>query len=130
MSSSLHFVLDTGAIIAAEARDDWALKFFDLRARGLARLTIPRACIVEWWAARTDRRERILAAVNTVEPLADDIAKAAGAARARVKGSGVVDAIVIATAALRSGIVITRDIDDFDALAAHFAGVRIFGRPT
>lgn len=126
--TGLHFVLDTGALIAAEARKRWALRFFDLRSRGFARLTIPRACVVEWWAGRTDVRERILAAASSVEPLSDDIARAAGIARAKTKGAGVVDAIVMATAALRNANVVTRDVDDFRALGGYFTGVRVFGR--
>ena len=129
MIEPLHFVLDTGVLIAAESRERWALRFFDLRARGLASLTIPRVCVVEWWASRTDRREKILASANAVEPLSDDIAKAAGVARAKIKGAGAIDAVVMATAALRGAIVVTRDVGDFAALATYFRGVRLYGRP-
>lgn len=129
MTLALHFVLDTGALIAAEDRDEWALRYFELRTRGLARLTIPRVCVLEWWRGRTDRREKILEAASTVEPLADDIAKAAGVALAKVKGATAIDAAVMATAALRHGIVITRDLKDFAALSSHFTGVRVLGRP-
>jgi predicted nucleic acid-binding protein len=127
VSASLHFVLDTGALIGAEKGDAWALRYFDLRKQGLARLTIPRVCVLEWWRGRTDWREKILQAANVVEPLADDIAKAAGVAQAKVKGSTAIDAAVMATAALRDGIVITADVEDFTALTAHFVGVRVFG---
>jgi hypothetical protein len=33
----------------------------------------------------------------------------------------------MATAALRDAIVITRDVDDFAALAVHFKSVRVLG---
>ncbi|MBX3191387.1 MAG: hypothetical protein KF819_30595 [Labilithrix sp.] len=128
MTLALHFVLDSGALIAAERHDEWALRYFELRARGLARLTIPRVCLVEWWRGRTDRREKMLEAASVVEPLGEDIAKAAGVALAKVRGATAVDAVVMATAALRDGVVVTRDVRDFAALAAHFAGVRVFGR--
>jgi len=127
MTPALHFVLDTGAVIAADRDESWILRYFDLRRRGLARITIPRVVILEWWRGRTDRRERILAAATYVEPLADDVAKAAGVALGKVKGATPIDAAVMATASLRDGIVITRDVDDFAALAHHFKGVRIFG---
>jgi predicted nucleic acid-binding protein len=71
-----------------------------------------------------------LDAASTVEPLSDDIAKAAGVALAKVKDATAVDAAVMATAALRGAIVITRDVDDFAALGRHFVGVRVFGKPS
>jgi predicted nucleic acid-binding protein len=127
VTEALHFVLDSGALIAAERRDAWVLRYFELRARGLARLTIPRVCVVEWWRGRTDRREKILEAASLVEPLADDIAKAAGLALGKVKGATAIDAVIMATAALRRGIVVTRDVEDFASLSGHFAGVRVVG---
>ena len=127
MIPRLHFVLDSGALIAAERDDAWALRYFDLRARGLARITIPRVAVLEWWRGRTDRREKILAAATDLEPLSDDIARAAGLAQAKVKGATPIDSAVMATAALRGGIVITRDVADFAALADHFRSVRVVG---
>lgn len=127
MIPRLHFVLDSGALIAAERDDAWVLRYFDLRERGLARITIPRVAVLEWWRGRTDRREKVLAAATDLEPLSDDIARAAGLAQAKVKGATPIDSAVMATAALRGGIVVTRDVADFAALANHFKGVRVFG---
>jgi predicted nucleic acid-binding protein len=47
-------------------------------------------------------------------------------------GVGVVrrDLPCMATAALRDGVVVTRDVRDFAALPAHFKGVRVIGRVT
>ncbi len=127
--ATLHFVFDTGALIAAERDDAWVLRYFELAERGLARITIPRVVVLEWWRGRTNVREKILAAATTVEALADDIAKAAGVAQAKVKGATPIDAAVMATASLREGIVVTRDVDDFADLGVHFKGVRVFGAP-
>lgn len=130
MIPKLHFVFDTGALIAAERDDAWVLRYFELRQRGLARVTIPRVVLLEWWRGRTDRREKILAAATSVDPLADDIAKAAGVAQAKVRGATPIDAAVIATASLRDGMVVTRDVRDFAQLCTHFKGVRVLGQET
>ncbi len=121
------FVLDTGALIAAERGDAWVMKFFALRHRGEALLIIPIVCLLEWWRGRTDLREQILTAVE-IEPLTMVIAKAAGIAQAQVKGATPIDAAVMATAALRGAVVITRDVGDFARLREHFRSVRVLGR--
>jgi hypothetical protein len=41
--------------------------------------------------------------------------------------SAPIDAAVMATASLRAGMVVTRDVDDFAELASHFKGVRVLG---
>ncbi len=120
------YVLDSGALIAAERGDRWVMKFFALRHRGQALLLVPVVCVLEWWRGRTDVREEILRAAE-VEPLTMAIAKAAGQAQARVKGATPIDSAVMATAALRGGIVVTRDVADFERLREHFRGVRVLG---
>jgi len=77
-------------------------------------------------------RERILDAVN-VEPLSLAVARAAGEALAKVRvkspeKSLAIDAIVVAFAASRGGIIYTSDVEDLERLrAAHFPSVRILG---
>lgn len=44
---------------------------------------------------------------------------------AAVKGATTIDAIVMATAALRGGVVYTSDFGDLDRLRSHFRGVRV-----
>ena len=122
----VRYVLDTGALIAAERGDPWVMKFFALRHRGQALLLIPLVCVLEWWRGRTDVREEILRAAD-IEPLTMTIAKAAGQAQAKVKGATSIDSAVMATAALRGGIVLTRDVRDFARLREHFKAVRVFG---
>lgn len=87
---------------------------------------VPLPVIAEWWRGRTDARDEILAASQVVGSL--EVAKAAGLALARVKDIDAkltIDAIVMATAALMDAIVVTGDPDDFERLAAHFAGVSV-----
>jgi hypothetical protein len=44
---------------------------------------------------------------------------------ARVKGATAVDAIVMASAALRGDLVYTSDVGDLERLRAHFRSVRV-----
>ena len=90
------------------------------------RVTVPATVITEWWRGRTDLREDILASVR-VEPLTETVARLAGEALSQVKGSTAIDAIVMASAALRGDVVYTSDVDDLDRLRAHFPGARVLG---
>jgi predicted nucleic acid-binding protein len=122
----IRYVFDTGALIAAERRKLRATRFLDLVAQGSARILVPLPVVSEWWRSRTDTREAILGATELVASL--EIAKAAGVVLAKIDGarSGItIDAIVMATAALREAIVVTSDPDDFSMLAAHFPGVAV-----
>ena len=124
--------LDTGALVAIERRKQRGALLLDLAKHRLARLLVPVPVVVEWWRARTDVRERILDAVN-VEPLSLAVARAAGEALAKVRvkspeKSLAIDAIVVAFAASRGGIIYTSDVEDLERLrAAHFPSVRILG---
>jgi predicted nucleic acid-binding protein len=117
-------VFDTGALIALERRrqrisEVWAT------ARLVRRpVLVPGAVVAEWWRGRTDAREAILAGVAVV-PVDDVLGRASGEALAAVPGATVVDAIVMALAALRNAIVYTSDTDDLEDLRAFFPGVRV-----
>lgn len=118
------YVLDTGALVSAERGKARAARFFQLAYMGRARLVVPLPVIAEWWLARTDARENLLAATRVVASL--DAAKAAGIALARMKrvdATLTIDALVMATAALLDAIVVTSDPADFKRLGAHFPGV-------
>jgi predicted nucleic acid-binding protein len=122
------YVLDTGALIAAERGKARASRFFRLADVGLARLVVPLPVVAEWWRGRTDVREAILGSTEVVSSI--DAAKAAGMALARLRdvdGRATIDAIVMATAALLGAIVVTGDAADFEVLAAHFPGVTVLG---
>ena len=120
------YVLDTGALISAERGKERAARFFRLAHLGLARLVVPLPVVAEWWRGRTDARDEVLSATRIVASV--DAAKAAGIALSRtrdVDGKLTIDAIVMATAALVDGIVVTGDPADFDRLATHFPGVTV-----
>jgi predicted nucleic acid-binding protein len=122
----VRYVFDTGALIAAERGKDRAARFLRLVRIGRAKIIVPLPVIAEWWRGRTDAREEILATTQVVGSI--EIVKAAGIALARLKNIDaglVVDAIVMATAALTDAIVVTGDPDDFERLATHFAGVSV-----
>jgi predicted nucleic acid-binding protein len=118
------YVFDTGALVSAERGKERACRFFKLVRIGRARIVVPMPVIAEWWRGRTDAREEILAATQIVATA--DIMKAAGIALARVKhvdAKLTVDAIVMATAAMLSAVVVTSDPDDFARLSRDFSGV-------
>jgi predicted nucleic acid-binding protein len=117
---------DTGALIALERNRQRAVEVRQAALRAGLRITVPAAVIAEWWRGRSDLREDIVASVR-IEPLTDAIARVAGEAIARVKGATVVDAIVMASAALRGDLVYTSDVDDLDHLRTHFRSVRVLG---
>lgn len=119
-----RYVFDTGALIAAERGKERAARFMRLVRGGRARIIVPLPVIAEWWRGRSDMRDEILAATQIVGSLT--IAKAAGVALARsrdVDGRLTIDAIVMATAALMDAILVTGDLDDFNALSRHFPRV-------
>jgi predicted nucleic acid-binding protein len=122
----IRYVLDTGALIAAERGKQRVSRFFRLSSIGRARLVVPLPVIAEWWRGRTDARDEILGAAEITASVAT--AKAAGLALARMRdvdGKRTIDAIVMATAALLDGIVVTSDVDDFEDFKAHFPGVAV-----
>jgi predicted nucleic acid-binding protein len=121
---------DTGALISLERRTERARKVFErLREQDIL-ITAPLPVIGEWWRGRTDWREKILTSVR-VEPLTLEIVKLAGEALAslpsarRRAGPGIVDAIVMASAASRGDVVYTSDVDDLERLRSFFPEVRV-----
>ena len=123
-----RYVLDTGALVAAERGKERATRFLRLAHTGRAQLFVPMPVVAEWWRGRTDARDTLLAATSVVAHL--DAAKAAGVALARLRrvdASLTVDAIVIATAAMLDAVVVTSDVADFVRLGPHFPGVTVLG---
>ena len=120
------YVLDTGALIAAERGKDRAARFFRLAHIGRVQLVVPYPVVAEWWRGRTGVRDDLLAATRVIASV--DAAKAAGIALRRLKNvdaSLTIDAIVMATAALLDAVVITGDRRDFDQLGVQFPGVTV-----
>ncbi len=121
-----RYVLDTGALIAAERGKERATRFVRLAHVGRARLVVPMPVIAEWWRGRTDVRDALLAASTVVASV--EASKAAGVALARLRkagGAAAVDAIVMATAALLDAVVVTGDVHDFAQLGPWFPRVRV-----
>jgi predicted nucleic acid-binding protein len=121
----VSYTYDTGMLVALERRKKRALDWYALANAQGARVTVPSPVLGEWWRGRTDAREKILSFVR-VEPLSEGVAKLAGEAIARVRGATLVDAVVMASAALRGDSVFTSDLDDLMRLATVFPNVRLF----
>lgn len=124
MRQSVTF--DTGALIAVERRKQRALHIYRRLGERRIRINVPWVIVAEWWRARSDVREDILRSV-VVEIPTLDLAKLAGLALARVKAASTIDAIVMASAAMRGDVVYTTDPDDLEKLRAFFPSVRVLG---
>jgi predicted nucleic acid-binding protein len=116
--------LDTGFLIGLE-RSHFAARKALLAARELkVRLTVPAAVLAAWWRGQDEHVGRVLDGV-IVEPLTRDLALSAGWLRAEVGGgASVVDAIVVASAAVHGDVVPTSDPEDLEALA-RYGSVRV-----
>jgi hypothetical protein len=115
---------DTGALIALERRTQRMWEIYRTAMEDAVPITVPVAVVIEWWRGRTDVRERILNGVR-VEPLHAKLAQAAGEALAAVRSATAVDAVVMASAALRGDVVYTSDPDALARLQRHFPAVRV-----
>jgi predicted nucleic acid-binding protein len=108
---------DTGALIALERRRDSMRKVFATAIANGVVVTVPAVVVTEWWRAGHREKERIdLLRSLRVEPLVARIARVAGAALGRTRGAGAIDAIVMASAALRGDTIYTSDPNDLAAL--------------
>jgi predicted nucleic acid-binding protein len=122
MNSGITF--DTGALIALERRSLRARSILERAIERKIQIVAPASVVSEWWRGRSDFREQILAAIR-VEALSEALAKLAGEAIAAVKGATSVDAVVMASAALRGDVVYTSDILDLTRLNSFFPNVRV-----
>jgi predicted nucleic acid-binding protein len=112
---------DTAVLVALERRHAGALAL--LRACWLSRatITIPAAVVAEWWRGT----HRALLESGQVEALTPRLAEQAGELLASTGRSNAVDAIVVASAALRGDMVVTGDDHDLRALAEFAPGVTV-----
>ncbi len=118
--------LDTGALIAIERRKQRALRIFKQAVEDDMLMVIPSVVVAEWWRARTDVRDALLRSA-LIEHTDDELVKIAGLAQAAVRKATTVDALVMASAARRGGVVYTSDVDDLERLRAFFPAVRVLG---
>lgn len=118
--------LDTGALVGFERSDRRTLTHLK-HAQVLGfELTVPTPVIAEAWrGGRRSARIASLLDACVIEPLFADVARLAGEAIASVKTATVVDAVVMASAAIRGDRVLTSDFDDLDRLRSYFPTVRL-----
>jgi predicted nucleic acid-binding protein len=118
--------LDTGALIGFERIDRRVLVHLKNAQLQGQELTVPTAVLAEAWrgGSRSARVARLLD-ICVIEPLFEDLARLAGEAMGSVKGSAVVDAIVMSSASRRGDRVLTSDFEDLDRLRAYFPAVRL-----
>jgi predicted nucleic acid-binding protein len=116
--------LDTGALIALERADKRMRTLLVAASEDRLSMTVPAVVVAEWWRGRSKRRLGILEVVD-VEPTSEAVARSAGEALATLPTATVVDAIVMASAALRGDVVFTSDIRDLERLRQHFPAVRV-----
>jgi predicted nucleic acid-binding protein len=117
--------LDSGALIAIErSQRNVFAHLKEAHSRGLT-ITVPTVVVGEVWrgGARSALIARVLAA-SVIEPLSDTTARAAGEALGRVRGAGLVDAVVMASASSRGDVVLTSDLGDLTKLRAVFPAAR------
>ena len=118
--------LDSGALIAFERADRKMVAHLKEAEQRGCELTVSTAVVAEVWrGGRRSARMGALLGACVIEPVDDELARSAGEALAMVRGGGVVDAIVMASAARRADRVLTTDADDMARLQARFPSVRV-----
>ncbi|HKQ69486.1 MAG TPA: hypothetical protein VJT73_09110 [Polyangiaceae bacterium] len=124
MASRVGLTFDTGALIALERRTQRIWDIYRTAMHDAIPITVPVPVVIEWWRGRADVRERILGGVR-IEPLHLALAQTAGEALATVRSASPIDAVVMASAALRGDVVYTSDVMDLERLRRHFPTVRV-----
>src|SRR5262249_33943891 len=121
-------VLDSGGVSRlAERSQDAAAMVLVLRRRGLWPPTVPSVVLVEALTGQAHRdvnASRLLRACRVARDLSDRLARRAALLRSLARRGSAVDAIVVASAE-PGGAVLTGDIADLSALAAHAADVTV-----
>lgn len=122
-------VLDSGAVTTLARRDRAAAATTHEAQDGeaLAKV-VPTAVLVECLSGRqrTDAKvNRFLKKCKVSEAPDEKLARRAGFLRARAGQGSAVDAVVVAMAE-PGGAVLTHDIEDLEALAAHAQDVTVF----
>lgn len=122
----IGLTFDTGALLALERRRQRMKDVFEHALAREQRIVVPADVVGEWWRGQTSLRLSILQSVD-VEPLSEELARAAGETLAAVRGATLVDAIVMASAASRGDVVYSSDVEDLERLRVRFPGVRVLG---
>ena len=118
--------LDSGALIAFERQDRRVIAHLKEALQRGIEITVPAVVVAEAWRGgpRAARLATLLSAC-VIEPLHESLARVAGEAMGAIENSTVVDAVVMASAALRGDRVLTTDYNDMTRLGARFRTVRI-----
>lgn len=123
-------VLDAGAVSALAQRSLVVYELIDvLHAKGEWPPVVPAAVLVECLqghAGHDANTNRFLKTCDIREGLSEALARRAAWLRRRAGRGSAVDAIVVAIAE-PDGIVLTSDLDDIRALAAHALDVSVEG---
>jgi hypothetical protein len=116
---------DTGFLVGVERSKQRALLPLKVAIARRLPISVPVAVLAEWW--RGGPRQATILKAFEVEAMTERLARSAGEAIAAVPGTTVVDAIVMASAAARGGVVYTSGFDDLSRLCVHFREVRVLG---
>lgn len=115
---------DTGALISLVERRRLSMrKVYDTAVTGAVPMRVSTAVVAECWRGGPGEKQRSewLRSMH-VEVVTEAIARLAGVAVGRVKGAGTIDAIVLATAAVRGDrVVYTSDVGDLVRLRDNVA---------
>lgn len=123
MIGSLTF--DAGALIALDRNDRRTWTRLRRLAERRRRPTVSAAVIAQAWRSPRQANLGRALALCTVEPVSDEMARAAGVLCGKAGTADAVDAIVVASAARRREPVLTSDPDDIARLVAHVEGVSV-----
>lgn len=109
---------DTGALLAAEAN---RREFWVLHARSLLRgeqPVVPSAVLAQAWRGGPQAALSRLLGGCVIEELDESRARSAGSVCARSGTRDIVEALVVAGALARGGLVVTSDADDLERLSS------------
>ena len=118
-------MFDTGALIALERGQFAIRKVHRLAMEHGYQIVATTPVIAEWWrkGRREKERARILRTL-VIEAPNGHVARLAGEAIGLV-AAGVVDALVVASASIRSDTVYTSDLPDLERLLEVFPSVQL-----
>ncbi len=121
-------VLDSGGLSFLAKRNQDTVAFIRVLVRdGAWPPMVPSVVLAESTTGRQRddaALNRLLKTCNVAESLSESLARRAGALRHLARRGSAVDAVVVAIAE-PDGVVLSGDIEDLGALAAHATAVRI-----
>jgi predicted nucleic acid-binding protein len=116
---------DSGALIAIERRDQPFIQRLERMHQVGIKITVPAVVVAEWWRGGSTRLWNHYMSSFVIEPTAVVLARLAGEAMAAISKATTIDALVMASAALRGDAVYTSDFDDLTRLQQFFRSVRV-----